>query len=269
MTKSTTRGFFFAGTFFFVALFILLTIHTHTTIAARTHEEGLTEPVRNGEHVWGKYNCENCHTLLGEGAYYAPDLTQIVSQRGPAYLTQFLADPSKFYPETRDGRLMPTLGLTPDEIADVIAFLDWVGHIDTNGWPPRPILVSGVSSRGLPGVAGVATSEDASSRGKALFNGAGACVTCHSVESGVVLVGPSLAAIGKHADERIHDAQYKGAAKSAEDYLEESIVKPGAFIVAGGNYGAGPGRSLMPDTYGTTLKPEQVKDLVAYLRTLQ
>jgi nitric oxide reductase subunit C len=118
-------------------------------------------------------------------------------------------------------------------------------------------------------VAGVATSEDASSRGKALFNGAGSCVTCHSVESGVTLVGPSLVAIGKHADERIHDSQYSGAAKTADDYLEESIVKPGAFIDAGGNYAAGPGRSLMPDTYGTTLKPEQVKDLVAYLKTLQ
>jgi nitric oxide reductase subunit C len=270
MTKSTTRGFFFAGTFFFVALFILLTIHTHTTIAARTHEEGLTEPVRNGEHVWAKYNCENCHTLLGEGAYYAPDLTQIVSQRGPAYLTQFLADPSKFYSETRDGRLMPTLGLSPDEIGDVIAFLDWVGHIDTNGWPPRPILVSGVSSRGLPGVAGVATSADASSRGKELFNGAGACVTCHSVESGVVLVGPSLAGIGKRADERVHDPQYKGSAKGGEEYLEESIVKPSAFIVPGDRpYGTPAGVSLMPDTMGKMLKPEQLKDLIAYLKTLQ
>ena len=268
MTKSTTRGFFFAGTFFFVTLFILLTIHTHTTIAARTHEEGLTETVRHGEHVWGKYNCENCHTLLGEGAYYAPDLTQIVSQRGPAYLTQFLADPSKFYSEARDGRLMPTLGLSPDEIAAVIAFLDWIGHIDTNGWPPRPILVAGVSSRGLPGVAGVATSDEASSRGKALFNGAGICMTCHGTEPGVLLVGPSLAAVGKRADERIHDPQYKGSAKSGEEYLEE-IVKPGAFIVAGGNYGTRSGRSLMPDSYGQTLKPEQVKDLVAYLETMQ
>ncbi len=268
MTKATTRGFFFAGTVFFVILFILLTIHTHTTIAARTHEEGLTESVRHGEHVWGKYNCENCHTLLGEGAYYAPDLTQIVSQRGPAYLMQFLADPSKFYSEKRDGRLMPTLGLKPDEITDVVAFLDWVGHIDTNGWPPRPILVSGVSSRGLPGVEGVATSADASSRGKALFNGGGACATCHSIESGVTLVGPPLAGIGKNAAERIHDPHYQGAAADGDGYLEESIVKPGAFIVAGGNYSAGPGTSLMPDTYAKTLKPEQVKDLVAYLKTL-
>jgi nitric oxide reductase subunit C len=269
MTKSTTRGFFFAGTFFFVTLFILLTIHTHTTIAARTHEEGLTETVRHGKHVWGKYNCENCHTLLGEGAYYAPDLTQIVLQRGPAYLTQFLADPSKYYSEARDGRLMPTLGLSPDEIAAVIAFLDWVGHIDTNGWPPRPILVAGVSSRGLPGVAGVATSDEASSRGKALFNGAGICMTCHATEPGVVLVGPSLAAIGKRADERIHDPQYKGSAKSGADYLEESILKPGAFIVPGDKYKTPAGTSLMPEGFDKMLKPEQVKDLVAYLKTLQ
>jgi nitric oxide reductase subunit C len=269
MTKSTTRGFFFAGTFFFVTLFILLTIHTHTTIAARTHEEGLTDAVRHGEHVWQKYNCENCHTLLGEGAYYAPDLTQIVAQRGPAYLNQFLADPSKFYSEARDGRLMPTLGLSPDEIADVIAFLDWVGHINTNGWPPRPILVSGVSSRGLPGVAGLATSDEASSRGKALFNGPGACVTCHSVESGVVLVGPSLAAIGKRAEERIHDPRYEGSAKNGEEYIEESIESPSAFVVAGGPYSTPTGTSLMPDMYAKILKPEQLKDLVAYLKTLQ
>lgn len=269
MTKATTRAFFFAGTAYFVIVFALLTIHTHTTIAERTHEEGLTDAVRHGEHVWGKSNCENCHTLLGEGAYYAPDLTQIVAQRGPAYLKLFLADPSKFYSEKRDGRLMPTLGLTPGEIEDVIAFLDWVGHVDTNGWPPRPILVSGVSTRGLPGVEGLATSPEATSRGKALFNGPGSCASCHSIEPGVTLIGPSLSAIAKHADERIHDPQYEGSARTGEEYLEESIVKPGEFIVAGGNYGAGPGVSLMPDAFGKTLKPEQMKDLVAYLKTLQ
>jgi nitric oxide reductase subunit C len=268
MTKATTRGFFFAGTAYFVIAFALLTVHTHTTIADRTHEEKLTDPVRQGKHVWGRYNCENCHTLLGEGAYYAPDLTQIVAQRGPAYLKEFLADPSKFYSEARDGRLMPRLGMRPDEIEDVIAFLDWVGHIDTNGWPPRPILVSGVSSRGLPGIAGVATSEAPVSRGKALFDGAGACATCHSIEAGVKLVGPSLAQIGKQAQERIHEPQYKASARSGDEYLKESIVKPGAFIVAGGNYSAGPGVSLMPDTYGKNLQPEQVDDLVAYLKTL-
>jgi nitric oxide reductase subunit C len=268
VTKATTRNFFFLGTILFTVVFILLTIETHSTIASRTHEEGLTPAVRRGGRVWGKYNCENCHTLLGEGAYYAPDLTQIVSQRGPAYLTQFLADPSKFYSEARDRRLMPTLGLSGQEITDVIQFLDWVGRIDTNGWPPRPILVSGVASRGQPGAEGRADTGSAATRGKALFNGAGACATCHSVEPGVSLVGPSLAMVGRSAAERIGDSRYKGGAKDADQYLEESIVKPSAYIVSGGNYSAGPA-SLMPDTYGKNFKPDQVKDLVAYLKTLQ
>ena len=43
---------------------------------------------------------------------------------------------------------MPNLHLTPTEIDEVIAFLGWVGKIDTQGWPPRPILVSGAA---IPG----------------------------------------------------------------------------------------------------------------------
>ena len=65
-----------------------------------------------GKDVWHRNNCINCHTLLGEGAYYAPDLTQIAAQRGDAYLREFLKDPSRFYSEERDRRLMPTLKLS-------------------------------------------------------------------------------------------------------------------------------------------------------------
>ena len=54
-----------------------------------------------GKDVWHKNNCINCHTLFGEGAYYAPDLTKITAQRGAAYLRAFLKDPSKFYSEER------------------------------------------------------------------------------------------------------------------------------------------------------------------------
>jgi nitric oxide reductase subunit C len=269
VTKAATRRFFFIGTAVFTLTFIALTIHTHTTIASRTHDDRLTDEVRRGEHVWAKYNCENCHTLLGEGAYYAPDLTQVVQQRGGAYLAQFLANPAQFYSEARDGRLMPTLGLSPQEITDVITFLAWVGQIDTNGWPPRPILASGVAVRAMPGVAGVASAEDPTSRGKALFNGAAACASCHSVEPGVTLVGPSLAGISTRADERLKEPHYRGSAHTAEAYLFESILEPSAFIVPGGTYATPQGVSFMPDTYGKTLTPQQVGDLVAYLMTLQ
>jgi nitric oxide reductase subunit C len=269
VTKATTRRFFWGGTILFTIVFIGLTIHTHTTIAARTHSERLTENVVRGLHVWGRYNCENCHTLLGEGAYFAPDLTQIVAQRGKPYLAMFLADPSKFYSEERDGRLMPTLAFEGTEIADVIDFLEWVGNIDTNGWPPRPILVSGAAPRGMPYVEGEITSDDAVSRGKALFDGAGACATCHSRTEGLTQIGPSLAGIAKTAAERVADPAYAGTARAPRDYLRESIVKPSAHVVTGANYAAPDGTSLMPAFYENTLKPDQIDDLVTYLATLE
>jgi nitric oxide reductase subunit C len=268
MTKAATRQFFFAGTALFTLVFVGLTLHTHTTIAERTHADRIDAAVVRGLHVWARYNCENCHTLLGEGAYYAPDLTEIVAQRGAAYLAAFLANPARFYSEERDGRLMPTLGLSDGEIADVIAFLAWVDGIDTNGWPPRPILVSGASPRGLPGVEPSATAATPAQRGQAVFDGAGACASCHSLAPGTTLVGPSLAGVATAAAERIAAPGYSGGARSAEAYLRESVLEPSRYVVPGERYGGG-GRSLMPDTYAQALSSEQVDDLVAYLATLR
>lgn len=270
MTKTTTRRFFWGGTVIFTAVFVALTVQTHTTIGRRTHADQLTPAVSRGLLVWGHYNCENCHTLLGEGAYYAPDLTKIVEQRGPGYLTQFLEDPSRFYSEERDGRLMPTLGLSEAEISDVVEFLGWVGNIDTNGWPPRPILVAGVAVRGLPGVSGTEEATDPVQRGKALFNGAGACAACHSIAPGLTLVGPSLDGVATRASERIASTGYHGSAPDAEAYLRESILEPSAFTVPDSPIFAAPnGQSLMPADYGQRLAPQQVNDLVAYLSTLR
>ncbi len=270
MTKATTRRFFWGGTVLFTAVFVGLTVQTHTTIAKRTHADALTTEVSRGLAVWGHYNCENCHTLLGEGAYFAPDLTQIVEQRGRGYLAQFLQDPSRFYSEERDGRLMPTLGLSQQEISDVIDFLGWVGNIDTNGWPPRPILVAGVAVRGLPGVSGTEDTGDPVQRGKALFNGAAACAGCHSTAPGLTLVGPSLDGVAARAVERIASSGYHGSAHDAEAYLRESILEPSAYAVPDSPIFAGPnGQSLMPADYGQRLTPQQVNDLVAYLTTLR
>lgn len=267
MTKADTRRFFFGGTLLFTAVFIGLTLHTHTTLASRTNADTLTPQVVAGFRVWERYNCENCHTLLGEGAYYAPDLTEIVSQRGKGYLTAFLVDPSRFYSEERDGRLMPTLGLSEAEISDVIDFLEWVGNIDTNGWPPRPILVSGAVTRGLPGVE-VVVPESAVERGRLVFEGKGACASCHSRSAGEELVGPSLAGIARIAGERVSAPDYEGSAHSAEEYLRESVLEPNAYVVPGERYGAG-GASFMPGHFGEALEAGEVDDLVQYLSTFQ
>jgi len=87
-------------------------------------------------------NCMNCHTLLGNGAYYAPDLTKAWLDRGwgneqsrEMLMTAFLKDPAGNARTYGTGRRMPDLGITDAEARGVIAFLKWMSAIDTNGFP--------------------------------------------------------------------------------------------------------------------------------------
>src|SRR5688500_8059227 len=148
MNKKQTRLFAVASTAIASIVFIVLTIDSHRQFPKLTNAENITPAVTHGKDVWHKYNCINCHTLFGEGAYYAPDLTKIAQHRGEAYLKAYMRDPSKFYDEQRHRRLMPKQNLSDQEIGDLIAFLDWVSKVDNQGWPPRPILVTGAT---IPG----------------------------------------------------------------------------------------------------------------------
>lgn len=87
-------------------------------------------------------NCINCHTILGNGAYYAPDLTKawldpgwIDAANRENLMLAFLKDPERNARTYGSGRVMPNLGLTDDEARGVVAFLKWMSAIDTNGFP--------------------------------------------------------------------------------------------------------------------------------------
>jgi len=271
MTKRQTRLFFVAGTTLFAVVFIALTIDSHRQFGRLTHEEMLTPEVVAGKHVWHRKDCINCHTLLGEGAYFAPDLTKIAQLRGEPYLRQFLKDPSRFYSEEQHGRLMPNPNLSDQEAGEVIAFLTWVSHIDNNGWPPRPILVSAATPQDitLATPAAAAASSDPIALGEALFKQSPpACYSCHSTQPGVQIVGPSLAGLGGRANDVLKSADYKGTARTATDYIRESILNPSAYVVPGPTFGSA-GQSIMPAIYQDTLKPADIDHLVAYLATLK
>ena len=271
MTKRQTRAFFLGSTAVFTLIFLGLTIDSHRQFPALTHSDQITPEVVAGKHVWHRKNCINCHTLLGEGAYYAPDLTKIAEQRGAPYLRTFLADPAKFYNEERDRRLMPNLKLSAKEIDELIAFLTWVGKIDTQGWPPRPILVSGAAVPGtnVGAPAPEPASDDPVAVGQALFRRSPpGCFACHSTAPGVNLVGPSLAGIPETAEKRIESPDYKGKATDAAGYIRESIVDPNAHVLAGPTYSSN-GQSMMPSGFGESLEPAQIDALVAYLMTLK
>ena len=137
LSKSQARWFFILGTGLFSLIFVLLTIDTIRQIPAQTNSENLSESAKRGQTIWTDNNCMGCHTLLGEGAYYAPELTKVYDRRGPDWMRVFLRDPQAMYPGERK---MVQYDFTEDEITDVIEFFKWIGEMDLNGFPPEPDL---------------------------------------------------------------------------------------------------------------------------------
>ena len=111
-----------------------------------------------------------------------------------------------------------------------------------------------------------ATSQESAgdaAEGKSLFyqatigdGDAPGCVTCHSLELDVVIVGPSQAGLATRAGTRVPN-------QSAEEYIRNSIIEPNAYIVDGFAEGG------MYQNYATDLSAEQIDDLVAFALTLK
>jgi len=108
----------------------------------RFTEEEAEALVTLGKKTTQAKNCMNCHTLLGNGAYYAPDLTKAWLDQGwlttelrEEQMLRFLMDPAGNPRTFGTGRRMPNLDITEEEARGVVAFLKWMSTIDTNGFP--------------------------------------------------------------------------------------------------------------------------------------
>ncbi len=98
--------------------------------------------VSKGKITTQAKNCMNCHTILGNGAYYAPDLTKAWLDPGwgteavrEQLMINFLMDPGTNARGFGSRRKMPNLDITEEEARGVVAFLKWMSSIDTNGFP--------------------------------------------------------------------------------------------------------------------------------------
>lgn len=138
LSKNQARTFFLGGTVLFFFIFLGLSWHTLSReVPKQTNEENLTESVIRGKELFDKNNCMGCHTIMGEGAYYAPELTKVIDRKGEAYCKTVLMSKEPWAPR---GRKMVAYGMTEGEATDMVAFLKWVGEIDLNGFPPEPDL---------------------------------------------------------------------------------------------------------------------------------
>jgi mono/diheme cytochrome c family protein len=114
------------------------------------------------------------------------------------------------------------------------------------------VLALSVVLTACGGGGGESGGDDDAAAGEKLFNqtvigSQAGCVTCHSLDAGVVIVGPSLDGIGNRS----------------ADFLKESILDPDAKLADG--FPAG----TMPQVWGDELTDEQVDQLVAFMLTLK
>lgn len=224
LSKSAARAFFLGGTAVCSLVFVALTVDTFGKIPEQTKAAAITPEVERGKALWEASNCMGCHTLFGEGAYYGPELTKVYERRGAEFIRAMLRDPEAMYPGQRR---MQNYHFDERQIDDLLAFLQWSGNVDLNGFPPKPSLMP----IAVPGADAVAASVDRPQ----IFNQL--CIACHALGGEGGAVGPALDGVGARRD---------------RDYLKQWLVDPHAVK-------ADARMPKLPLTDG------QIDDLVAFL----
>lgn len=234
LTKSQAKAFFIVGTVTLSAVFIGLTIDTFQKIPAQTRSANMTPEVIRGKHLYDRKNCMGCHTILGEGAYYAPELTKVFDRRGEIFIKSMLKNPEMMYPGQRR---MYNYHFNDQEINDLVQFLKWIGEIDLNGFPAKPDLMKMASPNAQSSDPKI-TIVDSKNRPN-VFNQL--CIACHTLNGQGGDVGPVLDFIGDKRD---------------IDFLKKWIKDPA---------------SIKPDTLMPTLplSDEEITELAAFLSTLK
>ncbi|MBZ0155608.1 MAG: cytochrome c [Alphaproteobacteria bacterium] len=204
MSNKAARNLFIYGSIFFFVIFLALTYDTMSQLDQRAPE--ITEEVNAGKMAWHKYDCIGCHTIFGNGSYFAPDMTKIAEKKPKGYLKQFLLDPKAVNPNAS----MPKLGLNATEADNMIVFLDWISKVDTNGWPPKPILAAATGAGGQE-----------LTPGQKVYR-AQNCAACHTLNGIGGTTGPALDKVGSRRDR----AWILGHFKDPKAFVPNSAMPP-------------------------------------------
>ena len=232
MTERAAKIIFWVGTLSSLLLFLALTFDTHRKFDALTHADRLDEHVVSGKRAFERHNCNDCHTILGFGGYYAPDLTRAYTRVGEETIRSRIERPEVVLASSY--RKMPQQRVPPAEVDALVAFFRWTSEIENGDWPPHDSEIKWKSStRRL--LAGATLSP-----GAALVTQEN-CLACHALGDLGERTGPRL--------------EYIGARRSAR-YVAEYLVDPQRFA---------PGTS-MPG-YGQLGEPQR-RALAEFIVTL-
>jgi len=203
MSPGTAKRVFLGGTVSSAILFLVLTADTHRQVRALTRAQHLSPQVVAGKKVWHRYNCNDCHTILGFGGYYAPDMTRAYWRLGGEGIKAWVRNPAAF----TSWRKMPRLNLSEQELNNLGAFLEWTSGISNNNWPPqdekfRPATIV-PPSEAKPKPAAAAPAAIARPKApsvpaeiEALLK-RGGCYGCHRIGKAGGTLGPGLDGVGK------------------------------------------------------------------------
>lgn len=183
-SRSQAKNFFVIGTAISTIAFLGLTVDTFRQIPSITKTDQMSEAVIRGKHLWDINNCMGCHTLMGEGGYYAPELTLVYKRRGPAFIKAMLTDPEAMYPGERK---MQRYELTEAEMDDLVEFFKWIGEMDLNGFPPQDYVLKVAVPQGDQALAPELPQPK-------IYNQM--CVACHALKGQGGVVGPALDGVG-------------------------------------------------------------------------
>ena len=220
MSDKAARLIFWVGTLASLILFLALTVDTSRQFAALTHADRLDDQVVAGKRAFERHNCNDCHTILGFGAYYAPDLTRAHTRLGEDAIRRRLAHPEVAFADSY--RKMPQQRLAGNEIEDLVAYLRWVSNIDNQDWPPQDS-----ASRWTRGTQRMLAAA-ALSPSAALIEQE-SCLACHTLGGRGESKGPRFEWIGARRD----------AAWIAEYLADPEKLAPGAGMPAYEHLSAG------------------------------
>jgi len=132
LSKKQAKVFFMGGTAVVVLIFIGVTIYSLLKAQDQSHDENISAEVVRGKEIWEKNNCMGCHSILGEGAYYAPELTKVIDRRGEDFIKTILKLDTPWNPTGQ--RQMVAYSMNDADAEAVVAYFKWIGEIDLNGF---------------------------------------------------------------------------------------------------------------------------------------
>ncbi|MEZ4635175.1 MAG: c-type cytochrome [Caldilineaceae bacterium] len=265
-----------------IALVLLVLLTEEARMEAQTASwEG--REVENGAALYYN-NCASCHGPDGKGLpgvapalnshYFFAHRIEDVGWTGTledyVQLTVAAGRPSKT--KTQWVQIMPTWGssyggpMRGDQVEAVTAYVMNFEQAalqqtaEEDPWQPfqdvrKPVAEQTIGDAPLE-TADAATPSEGPRDPETLFT-VMACVGCHNLNADQTAssrgpVGPNMGNLAENAASRV-------AGLSAEDYIHQSIVEPGAYLVEG--YMAG----IMPANFTETMSEEEINSLVTWL----